>query len=285
MTKLERIVNQINEEYFLPLLTEEMWKEDFETKEYYQAKSFLQPYLKYFNKADHSLVIQVLKSQLKYLEWADAVHKNLGEEEYEEQSAQHRHFQKMVPRFIRIMRSFQFAGSSEGLKQELTFERQTKLFEITRVTFEGKRKNNQIILEGDILNVISAFFDVLGRIETEDQLRNLQIFSEDLYYSFWQIWFFYIKKLSKVKHTPNPRNKVQLKNFIRNTKAYQLHRFLKDYSKLMKANEISEKEKKFIGDFFLLANLVQDDDPKQPFYIDTTHYNDVRNWIVRGEYL
>jgi hypothetical protein len=60
---------------------------------------------------------------------------------------------------------------------------------------------------------------------------------------------------------------------------------LKDYSKLLKKDEISEREKKFIGDFILLVKFAQDEHPDKPFYIDTVHYNDVRNWIVRGEYL
>lgn len=285
MTNLEKEVNAINEEYFLPLMGES-WKEDYTSEEFHAAKHFLAEYLPYFENIDHKLLLQVFKSHIKYFKWVNNNFEKMDDDQFAESSTQHLQFLKMIPGFIRVMRSFQFALPSGDEKQDLAFEKKTKLFAITRVTFEGKRKNNKVVLEGQILDVLQAFFDVLGRVQTEDQLRNLQIFSDALHASFWSTWFDHIGKKSKVKRRFRPgKNRTQSLITFRNMKAYQFHRFLTAHSTLVTGTHISEKEKRFIGNFFLLVKLAQDDDPAQPLYLDTTHYNDVRNWILRGEYL
>ena len=285
MTTLEKEINKINEEYFLPLLSEETWKEDFESKEYIQANNFLSTYLSYFNKIDSVLLIQVFRSMILYLKWVLKNINEISEEILKKDGEIHQEYKSMVPKFIKVMRCFQFSTSSDNSKKDLGFENKIGLFNITKITFEGKRKN-KIVLEGEIVNIIRLMFDFLGSIRSEGQMKTLKFFAEDLYDTYYDLWFLYIAKLSKVRNKKGAiKSKSQFLGYIKITRAYQLHRFLKDYSNMTVGEKISEKEKRFIGDFFISVGLCQNEDDNLPNYLDTVHYNDVRNWITRGEYL
>ena len=282
MTDLEKEVNEINKEYFLPALTEELWKEDFESEEYIQANRFLKAYLSYFNKIDLVLLIQVFKSMILYLKWVLGNVDEADEDTLRISGQTHQQYINMVPEFIRVMRSFQFAQTLGNTKKDIDFEEKTGLFDITKITFEGKRKN-KIILEGEIIDIVRAMFDFLGNITTEEQMIGLKFLAQDLHDTYYDLWFSKIAKLSKVKSPNRPiKGKAQFLSFLKTMRAYQLHRFLKDFSTITEGEKITEKEKRFIGDFFINVGLCQDKDEKLPNYLDTVHYNDVRNWIIRG---
>ena len=285
MTPLERKVNDVNEKYFLPLLSQEMWQEEFTSVEYIQAKNFIQPYLNCFKKLDLKLILLVLKSQIKCMRWMHANISCMDEKQFREDSIQHIQLHNNIPRFIKLMRCFQFANNSGDFKTDIQFEKRTKLFNVTKITFESERKGNKIVLEGKIIDLVKLFFDELGKVNDENDLKKLQLFSEDLYHEFWEIWFSYIGKKSLVKRRIIPRSVQQFVNEMKMMRSYQFHRFLCQYSSINDGQKITEQEKRFIGDFLIMVGFCQSDDSEAPHFLDTVHYNDVRNWIVRGKYL
>lgn len=278
ITDLERKINKINEGYFPPLLSRQMWQEDFSSPAYLKTLDFVVPYEKHFSKIDYTLLVQVIRSQLLYEEYILTVFNSIDPTKFEEDCRLMLQREKMIPRFLKIMRNFQFS-------EALSDRHKSKYFEITKVTFEGIRKADKIVLEGTILDLLKYYFDVLGSFKNEEELKKLQGISMKLYNSFWRLWFTHIGKLNKVTKKHSYRNLSQFKSYMKTTKAFQFHRFIKEFSDLSDQATISEKEKRFIGDFFLMAGICQDVDETMDDYLDTTHYNDVRNWIERGKYL
>jgi hypothetical protein len=69
---------------------------------------------------------------------------------------------------------------------------------------------------------------------------------------------------------------------FKKAKAYQIHCFFKTYSNFPKDKHIIEKAKKFIGDFFVLAGLANEDE-FVPNYLPS--YDKVTHWINEGEAL
>lgn len=250
---------------------------EFSEEEYNIAKEALQADLKNFKKDEQEMVIQSLACLVKSLKCHKYAIEGYKDSSLEEKAKSYKQYHKMILELHKVINSLAYG---EFITKEQSY------FNVTKITFEGAKQKEKIVLKGEILEIIKDVFQPFLDLQTKESKQKMKEFSR----SYYQAYEEYYKELVILTAEEAPLAKRRKKILEEDSKqdliaitkkdaAFYCHIFFKNKS-IKQTDGVPSWHTRIIAKLFNKVGLIEYLGDSEGEDVDTL--KTINNWIKRA---